>query len=111
MIILRVRVCPQPNESLSPCPARWFARSTARVEKNRSRFVLRAVKRELERRRRAELRRSLQSPHAESEEFTESGFDEWARSLPEQDACTLVDPSSGTAVSWVQGQGWLETDE
>ena len=42
-----------------------------RREKNRARFVAEAVRGELERCRRAELRRSLQNPHSESVEFAD----------------------------------------
>ena len=86
-------------------------REIERIEKNRSKFVLEAVGRELERRRRSELRRSLRNPHAETSEVAEAGFDEWARSLPEEDTSGLVDIVSGTPVRWVPGQGWLEETE
>ena len=38
-------------------------RDIDRQEKNRSKFVTEAIRRELDRRRLAELRRSLQNPH------------------------------------------------
>lgn len=82
-----------------------------RREKNRSRFVLEAVQRELEQRRREELRRSLESPHAERDEFAEIGFDEWAGSLPDESASDMVDVSAGSPVRWVPGEGWIEGDE
>jgi Arc/MetJ-type ribon-helix-helix transcriptional regulator len=83
-------------------------RDIDRLEKNRSKFVLEAVRHELERRRREELRRSLQSPHPESAEVAEQGFDEWARSLPDEEAGELVDLDAGTRVRWVPGEGWVE---
>jgi Arc/MetJ-type ribon-helix-helix transcriptional regulator len=83
-------------------------REMDRLERNRSRFVAEAVRHELEHRRRQELRRSLVAPHPESKELAEAGFDEWARALPDEDAAGLVDPSSGTAVRWVEGEGWVE---
>jgi hypothetical protein len=43
-----------------------FVRDIDRQEKNRSRFVAEAVRQELERRRRAELRKSLQARHPET---------------------------------------------
>lgn len=79
-----------------------------RWEKNRSKFVAEAIRRELDCRRREELRRSLQNPHSESAEFAELGLEDWTRGLPEEDASGLVDPSSGTAVRWVPGEGWVE---
>jgi hypothetical protein len=79
-----------------------------RIEKNRSKFVAEALRRELDRRRRAELRRSLENPHPESAELAEQGFEEWARSFPEEDGESLLDPSAGKNVRWVPGQGWVE---
>jgi hypothetical protein len=64
--------------------------------------------RDIDRRRRGELRRSLQHPHPESAELAEQDFEEWARGLPEEDTDGLVDGSSGTPVRWVPGEGWVE---
>ncbi len=82
-----------------------------RVEKNRSKFIVEAVRRELQRRRREDLQRSLQSPHPDSEQLAEVGFDEWARSLPAEDASDLVDLKAGTPVRWVPGEGWVAARE
>jgi len=82
-----------------------------RREKNRSKFVAEAVRRELDRRRRAELRRSLQNPHPESAELAEQGFEDWSRGLPEEDAEALVDSSAGKPVRWDPGKGWVEGNE
>jgi hypothetical protein len=83
-------------------------REIDRRETNRSRFVLEAVQRELERRRRDELRRSLESPHGEIQELAEMGFAEWADSLPRDEVSELVDLSKGRSVRWVPGEGWME---
>jgi hypothetical protein len=72
---------------------------------NRSRFVLAAVQRELERLRRAELRRSLSNPHPESEELAEAGFAEWAGASEGEG---LLDDASGTSVRWSPGTGWVK---
>jgi hypothetical protein len=80
-----------------------------RRERNRSRFVLDAVKRELLRRRREELRRSLRTPHPDSVRLAESGIGEWARGLPREKAGDLVDVKKGMPVRWVPGRGWEET--
>jgi Arc/MetJ-type ribon-helix-helix transcriptional regulator len=88
-------------------------RDIDRQEKNRSKFIAEAVRRELDRRRRAELSRSLQNPHAESVELAEDGedgLDEWAAGLPEDDSGSLVDIRAGKSVRWVPGEGWLELD-
>jgi len=63
---------------------------------------------ELNRRRRAELRRSLLNPHPESAELTNQGFDGWFRTLSEEDGEALVNNSIGQAVRWIPGEGWVE---
>lgn len=82
-----------------------------RREKNRSKFVAEAVRNELDRRRREELRRSLHHPHPESAELAEQGFGEWAGGLPEEDTEALLDSKAGKPVRWVSGQGWVEGQE
>jgi post-segregation antitoxin (ccd killing protein) len=79
-----------------------------RREKNLSKFIAEAVRRELNRRRRDELRRSLQNPHPEGVELADRGLEEWARSLPEEDVEGLVEHSGGKAVRWIPGEGWVE---
>jgi hypothetical protein len=83
-------------------------RDIDRREKSRSRFVAEAVPRELDRRRRNELRQSLQNPHPESAGFSDAGFDEWARALPEEDAESLLDSTARRPVRWRPGEGWAE---
>ena len=84
-----------------------LVRDIDRREKNRSKFVADAVRHELDRRRREELRRSLRNAHPESAELADEGLEAWARSLPEEDAEALVDSSAGTPVRWVSGEGWV----
>ncbi len=79
-----------------------------RHEKDRSKFVVEAIRHELDRRRRAELHQSLENPHPETAELENEGFDEWVRSLPEEDTDALVDKSAGKPVRWVPGEGWIE---
>ena len=74
-------------------------------EKNRSRFVLEAVKRELARRKRAELRRSLGEPHPQTAAIGDEGLDAWASSLPRESG-DLVDRKGGVRVRWRPGHGW-----
>jgi hypothetical protein len=83
-----------------------LVRDIDRLETNRSKFVAEAVRRELNRRRRVALRRSLQSPHPETAELSSLGLEQWTRSLPQEDAGALVGNGSGKAVRWVQGEGW-----
>jgi Arc/MetJ-type ribon-helix-helix transcriptional regulator len=85
-----------------------LVRDIDRREKNRSKFVAEAVRRELDRRRHAELRRSLQNPHPESAQLAEQGLEEWSRGLPEEDTEALIDSGGGKAVRWVPGEGWVE---
>ena len=82
-----------------------------RVESNRSRFIVEAVRHELDRRRREELNRSLRKPHPDSTALVEAGFDEWAAGLPDEQAADLVDMSGGRPVRWVAGEGWVEGSE
>ena len=79
-----------------------------RRERNRSRFILEAVRRELRRRQRQELNRSLQNPHPETSELADAGFEEWAARLPDEKASDLVDVHAGRSVRWVPGRGWVE---
>jgi hypothetical protein len=88
-----------------------FLRDMDRIEKNRSRFILQAVRHELERRRREELRRSLDRPHREGPALAEAGFDDWATSLPDENASDLLDMKAGSPVRWIEGKGWVEGDE
>jgi Arc/MetJ-type ribon-helix-helix transcriptional regulator len=85
-----------------------LVRDIDRRERNRSKFVVEAVRRELDRRRRDDLRHSLQNPHPESAELAEQGLAEWSRGLPVEDTEGLVDRSAGKAVRWVPGEGWVE---
>jgi hypothetical protein len=81
-----------------------------RWEKNRSKFVYEAAERELERRRRQELERSLRYPHPESHLVAEAGIEEWGEGWPEKDEA-LVDPSDGRPVRWTPEDGWSEESE
>jgi|SRR5579872_1613353 len=76
------------------------------VERNRSRFIAEAVAHELQRRRREALLRSVTNPHPETAELADIGTGEWGKDLAEQS--DLVDLSTGTAVRWVEGRGWVE---
>ena len=80
----------------------------ARFESNRSRFVLEAIRRELQRRRREELRQSLRTPHPESDRVAEEGFEAWGRSWSADAKEDLVDPRAGTPIRWTPGKGWTE---
>jgi hypothetical protein len=81
-------------------------RDIERRDKDRNRFVAEAVRHELERRRHAELRRSLEQPHPETNNFADEGLEVWAESLPQEDVESLIDPNKGEPVRWVAGNGW-----
>jgi Arc/MetJ-type ribon-helix-helix transcriptional regulator len=85
-----------------------LVRDIDRREKNRSKFIAEAVRNELDRRRRDELRRSLANPHPDSAELAEQGMAEWARGLPDEDASALVDSNAGIPIQWIPGEGWVE---
>jgi hypothetical protein len=79
-----------------------------RRERNRSRFVLDAVRREVQRRRREEVRRSLASPHPESSELADAGLEEWGTRARGGESSDLLDLAEGKPVRWVQGRGWVD---
>jgi hypothetical protein len=76
-----------------------------RLERNRSRFIAEAVEHELARRRRQALLSSLRSPHPETADLADTGLGNWTSDLPDDEG--LVDVAGGTAVRWVEGQGWV----
>ena len=86
-----------------------FVDEIDRREKNRSRFVLDAVRREIHRRRREDLRRSLSSPHPESSELAEAGFEEWGSASRRGESEELLDPDAGKPVRWLAGKGWVDS--
>lgn len=83
-------------------------RDIDRRERNRSKFILEAVRRELKRRRRAELHRSLRDPRPESRDLAELGLRAWASKLHQEDCAGLVDAKAGRAVRWELERGWVE---
>ena len=78
-----------------------------RYERNRSRFVLEAVRRELKCREREFLRRSLENPHPEAGQLADAGFEEWGAGIPGEQSSDLVDRRGGTRVRWVPERGWV----
>jgi hypothetical protein len=77
-----------------------------RVERNRSRFIAEAVEHELQRRRHEALLQSVASPHPQTVELADVGLGDWVADLPDEN--DLVDLSTGTAVRWIEGRGWVE---
>ena len=64
-----------------------------------------AVEHELERRRLEEFLRSLANPHPEAAERADGGLGDWTGELPDDEG--LLDMAEGTAVKWLEGQGWV----
>jgi hypothetical protein len=99
-----------PNARVTVTLPSEIVRAIDREELNRSRFVLKAVTRELDRRRSEQLRQSLSHPHPESLEMAEAGLATWAEGLPD-DASDLIAPGAGERVQWAADRGWVGTDE
>lgn len=76
-----------------------------RLERNRSRFIAEAIEHELARRRRESLFSSIRSPHPGTVDLADTGLGDWTSDLPDDEG--LVDVARGTAVRWVEGQGWV----
>lgn len=76
-----------------------------RLARNRSRFIAEAVEHELARRHRDALLSSVRSPHPETADVAHTGLGDWTSNLGDDEG--LVDAAGGTAVRWVEGQGWM----
>jgi Arc/MetJ-type ribon-helix-helix transcriptional regulator len=96
-----------PSERVTVTMPAELVAGIDRYERNRSRFIAEAVRHELKRRQRQELRRSLEDPHPKSIATASLGLQTWAESLPTGDA-ELLDPAAGVLVRWSPGQGWQE---
>lgn len=81
-----------------------------REEVNRSRFVLKAVSGELNRRKSEQLMQSLRHPHPETLEMAEVGLSSWDKSLAD-DASDLIAPGGGESVRWSAEHGWEGGDK
>jgi hypothetical protein len=99
-----------PNTRVTVTLPSELVHAIDREEPNRSRFVLNAVARELDRRRNEQLKKSLSHPHPESLEMAEAGFATWAEGLSD-DASDLIAPGAGEGVRWTADRGWAGTDE
>jgi hypothetical protein len=79
--------------------------------KSRSTFVTQAIRRELDRRRCAELRQSLENPHGEIGALADPRLGDVAIYWPGQDVEAIVDMSLGRVIGWTPGRGWQEISE
>jgi hypothetical protein len=100
-----------PTERVTVSFAPALLRELDRRATNRSQFIQEAVRHELLRRRREELERSLAAPHPESAELAESGLEDWASRVSEDEVSDLLDSESGTRIRWKPGAGWCEIQE
>lgn len=75
-------------------------------DKNRSRYILEAVQREIARRRKEALEVSLTNPHPESQSIELIGLNDWFTE-GDQEARELLDFEAGTPVRWVPETGWV----
>lgn len=82
-----------------------------RLEKNRSRFVLEGVRRELVWRRREAFRESLANAHGDSVELADEGLAAWSEGHPGEEVSDLVNPDAGTPVRWTRDRGWTVPGE
>lgn len=82
-----------------------------RRERNRSRFIREAVRRELERRKREAFRLSLTRPHDDTAEWEELGLEDWLGGESDTEADRLLEHEGGTAVSWKPESGWTREEE
>ncbi len=98
-----------PTERVTVTMPKEIVEEIDAMTKNRSRFIVDAVRHELERQRREELLLSLRNPHEESLQVADLGMDDWCTRLP--DDVDLVDPTSGRAVRWRAGEGWSTVDQ
>jgi len=87
-----------------------LARQVDRLSRDRSKFVVDAVRRELRRQQHDGIQRSLRNPHPDSRNLAKLGLKEWQASLPEDDPADLVDVAAGSAVRWTPNKGWIELD-
>ena len=95
-----------PSERVTITLPADLLQAVDQLERNRSRFIAEAVEHEVARRRRAALMQSVRSPHPETTQLVDAGLVDWTSELPDDEG--LLDPSAGTAVRWVEGQGWIK---
>lgn len=95
-----------PTERVTVTLAAQLVEGIDRLERNRSRFIAEAIEHELARRRRDALLSSVHHPHPETADLADDGLGTWTADLPPDER--LVDVSGGTAVGWVEGQGWVK---
>jgi hypothetical protein len=97
----------EPLEHVTIAISTDLAENIDRFDPNRSVFIRTAVEREVARRNREDLLRSLRDPHPDTVDFVDEGFSDWCASLPAEDE-GLLELDSGTPVRWDPEGGWIE---
>ncbi len=101
---------PDTDERVTVTLPRELVADIDRRERNRSRFIREAVRRELERRKREAFRSSLSQPHEESAEVAELGLEEWLGASGTE-ADQLLDLDAGVDIRWEPESGWTRAKE
>ena len=101
---------PGSDERVTVTLPRELVADIDRRERNRSRFIREAVRRELERRKREAFRSSLSQPHEECAEVEELGIEEWL-GAPDAEADQLLDLDAGVDICWKPESGWTRAKD
>lgn len=101
---------PGSDERVTVTLPRELVADIDRRERNRSRFIREAVRRELERRKREAFRSSLTQPHEESAEVEKLGLEEWLGASCSE-AEQLLDLDSGVEIRWQPESGWTRAKD
>ena len=101
---------PGSDERVTVTLPRELVADIDRRERNRSRFIREAVRRELERRKREAFRSSLSQPHEESAEVEELGLEEWLGASGTE-ADQLLDLDAGVDIRWNPDSGWTRAKD
>jgi hypothetical protein len=80
-------------ERVTVTPSAELVDEIDRLERNRSRFIAEAVQHELARRRREALLRSVDNPHPETADLTDTSLGDWTADLPDDEG--RVDVAGG----------------
>ena len=106
-MLTEMAISSTPSERVTVTMPAELVAGIDRLERNRSRFIAEAVRRELRHRRRQALLRSLDDPHPDSLANAALGLERWCEGLPLDDS-DLLDPAAGVPVHWDREQGWQE---
>ena len=77
-----------------------------RTTHDRDSFVTDAVRHEIDRRKEAQLRRSLDGPHPETSELAVSPSSNWPAGVPRDEWDDLLTSDLGEEIRWEEGKGW-----